>query len=149
MSSQKYASPLVLKPKTSIIFYSVFFIAHLGAMASVLSLNWHWAWKIILLIILFVSLATTLKKGGVGAIRSMTWKDGPDWAIEFRNNTHYETQLLPSSFVSPWLVVLNFKKTEEQPRRSVTLFRDALDGESFRRLRVRLGMEGTGKEVSH
>lgn len=98
------------------------------------------------MLVLLVSMIFTIKRGGVGAIDSMTWKEGTDWVIEFKNGYRYETQLLPSSFVSPWLVVLNFECTDEQPRRSVTLFRDALDDESFRRLRVRLGMEGTGKE---
>lgn len=146
MSSPRYASPLVLRLKTSYIFIAVFCIAYFGAMMSVLLLNWYWGWKATLLVALLVGMILTLQKGGVRAIRTMTWKEGKDWVIEFKNNTQYETQLLPSSFVSPWLVVLNFKKTDEQPRRSVTLFRDTLDGESFRRLRVRLNVDGTGKE---
>jgi len=146
MSSPRYASPLVLKPKTSRIFISVFIIAYIGAMASVLTLNWYWVWKVLLLVAVLISMILTLTKAGVGAIETLTWKEGSDWVIEFKNGVQYETQLLPSSFVSPWLVVLDFKRTDEQPRRSATLFRDALDGESFRRLQVRLDIDGTGRE---
>jgi len=121
----------------------------LGAMISILTLDWHWVLKIILFVVLLVSMVLTLRKGGPGNVKFMTWKEGPEWVIELKDNKQYKTQLLPSSFVSPWLVVLNFKRADEQPRRSVTLFRDALDGESFRRLRVRLELEGTGKDVSH
>ena len=74
----------------------------------------------------------------------MTWKDSGEWVLELEDDTHYETRLLPSSYASPWLVVLNFDRAEASNKRSVTLFRDALDQELFRQLRVRLGMEGIG-----
>lgn len=141
MSSPKFASPLVLSPRTSVVFIAVFAVAYLGAMIVVLPLTWYWMWKAILLAVLLLSMVITLKRGGVGDLRSLTWKDGAEWVIEFKNGKRYETCLLPSTFISPWLVVLNFGAVDGQPRRSITLFRDSLDGESFRRLRVRLNVE--------
>jgi toxin CptA len=141
MSSPKYASPLYLKPETSRIFVALFLTGHLGAMASVLLLNFSWELKAALLIILAISLVVVLRGRGIGNVSSLTWKDGGEWALKLDNGTEYETQLLPSSYVNPWLVVLNFHKAENNRGRSVTLFRDALDPESFRRLRVRLGVE--------
>lgn len=115
-------------------------------MLVVFPLTWYWAWKAALLAVLLISMVITLQRGGVGAIKSLTWKNEAEWVIEFKNGIQYESQLLPSSFVSPWLVVLNFKRVSGHPRLSVTLFRDALDGESFRRLRVRVGIEGADRE---
>ena len=146
MSSPKYASPLVLKPRTSGTFITVFAVAYLGAMLVVFPLTWYWAWKAALLAVLLISMVITLQRGGVGAIKSLTWKDEAEWIIEFKNGEQYETQLLPSTFMSSWLVVLYFTASEGQPRRSITLIRDALDAESFRRLRVRLNIDKTGSE---
>ncbi len=142
MSSPKYASPLILKPETSRVFIGLFAIAHLGALAVVLPLNFSWVIKISLLTLVAVSMFVVLRGKGFANVNILTWKEGSEWVLELNDGTQYETYLLPSSYVSPWLVVLNFSKAENQRGRSVTLFRDALDEESFRRLRVRLRMDG-------
>ena len=142
MSSTKYASPLILKPETSRVFSGLFAFAHLGALAVVLPLNFSWAIKISLLSLVAVSMFVVLRGKGLANANILTWKEGGEWVLELSDGTQYETYLLPSSYVSPWLVVLNFSKAENQRGRSVTLFRDALDEETFRRLRVRLGMGG-------
>ena len=142
MSSPKYASPLILKPETSRVFIGLFAIAHLGALAVVLPLNLSWVIKISLLSLVAVSMFVVLRGKGFSNVNILTWKEGGEWVLELNDGTQYETCLLPSSYVSPWLVVLNFSKAENQRGRSVTLFRDALDEETFRRLRVRLGMGG-------
>jgi hypothetical protein len=142
MSSQKYASPLILKPETSRVFIGLFAIAHLGALAVVLPLNLSWVIKISLLSLVAVSMFVVLRGKGFSNVNILTWKEGGEWVLELSDGTQYETYLLPSSYVSPWLVVLNFSKAENQRGRSVTLFRDALDEESFRRLRVRLRIDG-------
>lgn len=142
MSSPKYASPLILKPETSRVFIGLFAIAHLGALAVVLPLNLSWVIKISLLSLVAVSMFVVLRGKGFSNVNILTWKEGGEWVLELSDGTQYETYLLPSSYVSPWLVVLNFSKAENQRGRSVTLFRDALDEESFRRLRVRLRIDG-------
>jgi len=141
MSSPKYASPLVLKPETSRVFVGVFLAAHLGAVLAVLPLDLPLEIKIGLLAILAISMFVVLRSKGLANVKNLTWKEGNEWVLELGDGSQYETHLLPSSYVSPWLVVLNFEKTNESKKRSVTLFRDALDPESFRRLRVRLGIE--------
>ena len=146
MSSQKYASPLVLKPETSRVFVGIFSAAHLGASLAVLPLDLSLEIKISLMAILVISLFVVLRSKGLANVTTLTWKEGNEWVLELRNGSQYETHLLPSSYVSPWLVVLNFSKAENHRSRSVTLFRDALDDESFRRLRVRLGIEKTDEQ---
>ena len=143
MSSPKYASPLVLQPKTSRLLICLVMVAHVGAMLIVVLVNLYWALKLVLLVVLAVSLVFFLRGKGLGNLSSLTWKDGGEWVLELDGDKQYEMQLLPSSYVSPWLVVLNFRAAEEHKGKSVVLFRDALDPESFRRLRVRLGVEKT------
>jgi len=142
MSSPKYASPLILKPETSRVFTGLFAVAHLGAMAVVLPLNFSWVIKISLLSLVVVSMFVVLRGKGFANVNVLTWKEGSEWVLELNDGTQIETYLLPSTYVSTWLVVLNFSKAENQRSRSVTLFRDSLDQESFRRLRVRLRMDG-------
>lgn len=142
MSSPKYASPLILKPETSQVFVGLFTAAHLGAIAVVLSLNFSWIIIISLLTLVVISMVVVLRSKGFGNISILTWKEGGEWVLELNNGEQYETYLLPSSYVSRWLVVLNFRKSEDQRSRSVTLFRDALGEKVFRRLRVRLRMDG-------
>ena len=83
-----------------------------------------------------------LRGKGLANIDTLTWKESDEWVLGFRDGTQAETHLLPSSYASTWLVVLNFNKAENRRAQSVVLFRDAFDEESFRRLRVRLGMDG-------
>jgi len=144
MSSPKYASPLVLKPVASRYFTGLFLTGHLGAMMVVLPLSFAAGVKITILIILLVSLLVVMRSRGLSSVKTLTWKESGDWVLVLADDTQYETRLMPSSYVSPWLVVLNFDRVAASKRRSATLFRDALDQESFRQLRVRLGMEGTG-----
>jgi hypothetical protein len=120
----------------------LFTVAHLGAMTAVLSLNLSWEIKFSLLILLAISMFAVLRGKGLASVDNLTWKESDEWVLALRDGSQYETQLLPSTYVSPWLVVLNFGKAENQRARSVTLFRDALDEETFRRLRVRLGLDG-------
>lgn len=115
--------------------------AHLGAVIAVLLLGLSLEIKISLLAILAISMFVVLRSKGLANVNNMTWKEGGEWVLELNDGTQYETYLLPSSYISPWLVVLNFNKVENQRNRSITLFRDALDPESFRRLRVRMGVE--------
>lgn len=146
MSSKKYASPLVLEPDPSRIYLALMLFMHLGAMAVVIPLNLYWMIKIVLWTVLLVSLVFVVRKQGMGDMQSLTWKEGNDWLMHLKDGTKIEAQLLPSTYVSPWLVVLNFRKIEDRGNRSVTLFRDALEKELFRKLRVRLALEKVGDE---
>ncbi|MET0065476.1 MAG: protein YgfX [Candidatus Thiodiazotropha sp.] len=50
-----------------------------------------------------------------------------------------KARLRGDSFVSPWLIVLRFDLPQGQGRPSLVLFRDALDQDRMRRLRIILG----------
>lgn len=63
-----------------------------------------------------------------------------DCRCEFRTRSGavQEAQLLGSSFVAPWLTVLNLKTADSRLARHVVIVADAADSEIFRKLRVRL-----------
>lgn len=59
----------------------------------------------------------------------------------------YPVELLPNCFLSPWLVVMNFKG--DSGRYTVVLPADSLDHESHRRLRVRVRMTQMTRKEHH
>lgn len=58
--------------------------------------------------------------------------------LETRSWARKEYKLLASSFVAPYLTVLNFKPAGECFVKSVVILPDSIDAEDFRRLRVLL-----------
>lgn len=57
-------------------------------------------------------------------------------ALQTRSGAWLEANLLPSSFVAPYLTVLNLRVEGHRFPGYVTIFPDAVDGDDFRRLRV-------------
>jgi hypothetical protein len=58
------------------------------------------------------------------------------WYLESKNGKRTSALQLRSCFVTPSLLILNFKGDSIWPYKTVTLFVDALETEKFRKLRV-------------
>jgi toxin CptA len=58
--------------------------------------------------------------------------------LVLRNGRHVPCEMARDSLVTPWLVILNVKLIEQRAARSLVLPPDAMDAQSFRRLRVAL-----------
>ena len=149
MSSKRFAAPLRLEPRPSRWLLAVLLIDHLGAVAALWPLSLlPTPLRVLLTLLILLSLIWTLRRqgwlGSVPAIRRLTWQADGDWLLESGRGENLEAGLLPSSYVHPWLVVLNLHVEGERLTRSLTLWRDSLDPQSFRQLRARLKLEGTG-----
>jgi toxin CptA len=70
-----------------------------------------------------------------------TWQQDGDWVLTLASGREVPARLLPSSYVSPALVVLNLR-VDWWLVRSLVLPRDALDADLHRRLRARLRLAG-------
>lgn len=68
---------------------------------------------------------------------------GDEWDVRQTNGKRLTVELLDSTFVSVWLVVLNFRVHGEKRPRSVVIVPGATDSSTFRRLNVRLRRLGT------
>ena len=68
-----------------------------------------------------------------------------EWQLMTRDGGRYATTILPSSFVTPCLTILNCSLTDRLLQYHIVILPDALDAESFRRLRVwlRWGYQGS------
>jgi len=71
------------------------------------------------------------------AIQRIEWDADGEWRLFLINGESQVVQLCPSSYVQPWIVILNFS-TGRFTTRSLLLIPDAVDQNLLRRLRVRL-----------
>ena len=75
---------------------------------------------------------------GRRALSRLTWHaDGPKWTVESAAGGAVDAALLPSTRVTRFGVVLNFRLADGR-RRSRVLLGDELDADTLRRLRLRL-----------
>lgn len=73
---------------------------------------------------------------------ALLWDRDGNW-FWVQESAWRRVELLGDSYLSPGLVVLVFRQSRWR-RRHVVLFRDSLDTVTFRRLKVRLKIEGLG-----
>lgn len=82
-----------------------------------------------------------IRHEGRRAVRRLVWQADGSWLLEDTGRQMHAAQLLPSSYLHPRLVLLNFRLEDSGRRRNVLLLTDSLDPECLRRLRVRLRVE--------
>ncbi len=68
------------------------------------------------------------------------------WQLTLGNGARLQAQLLPDSFVKPWLMILNFKTTTYGPVKHLVLFADSLEKPMVRKLRIYLRQSGANRE---
>ena len=73
-------------------------------------------------------------------LRKLQWKSDGSWLIRQRN-VNYAANMLPGSVVTACFASLNFK-LENSKTLNVFVFKDNINAEKFRQLRVRLKVEG-------
>jgi len=151
MWSEKYANPLQIELKPSKIALGVTLIVHLGAVVALLLSSISIAIKSLGMLLIVSSTLYSLSRIGwtrhfklslrwVPIFKSVCWRD-EFWYLRVDNGTEYIAQLLPSSYVSRWLVVVNLRVTDlpwHSRNVSLLFLPDNIDKELFRRLRIRL-----------
>lgn len=149
MSSTKYVQPLRLNPKPSRILITLLTVGHLGAVAVLFPLDLPLVIKITAAVVLLVSLIIAVRKQpgrtGEGGVQTLIWKADGDWVLGTAEGESLNATLHESTYVHPWLVVLNFRQENKRGLLSFTLAPDTLDRETFRELRVRLKVSGNLK----
>ncbi len=80
--------------------------------------------------------AHVLRRGG-SALAAVELDSVAGWSLYTSEGVVKNASLHPSSFIRPWLMVLNFSVGRFRSR-TMILSPDAVDGDSLRRLRVQL-----------
>jgi hypothetical protein len=74
---------------------------------------------------------------------------GDEIVLLLRSGSHVPGRISPDSLVTPYLVILNVILGEQRSRvRSVLILADAMEADSFRRLRVALRWSGRSDQVA-
>jgi len=136
---------LRLRPQKSATLLTFTLAVHAGAMGMVLFLPLEFWLQFLVLLAVAVSLLqatrTHLLRSSDSAIKSAQWDSAGEWTLFLANGDEPAAQLKASSYLQPWLVVLNFS-TSRFRRHTLILLPDAIDPERLRRLRVRLRLLG-------
>lgn len=137
-------APLTLRPGVSRRLTVLVWTVHLAALPVLLPLPLPFWAKGGLLLGLAVSLyhshRTHIARAAPRAIREAIWDETGAWRLSLAGGDLVRADLLPDSYVSLSLVVLNFR-TRERRRMGLILPADALPPHYLRRLRVRLKLE--------
>ncbi len=148
MSLSGYAPTLCLERRPSLTLAGMLLVLHGTAVGVVWVLELPvWA-QIALTLGIGSSLLYALTEQALlrsrRAVKRLVWEKTGDWTLE-RDGAQLRAHLLGSSFVHPRLVILNFNLSGQRTC-SVVIPWDGVDSQTFRRLRVRLGLDGVTVE---
>ena len=147
MASHREQPPLLIQPRFSRRLAAFVALAHLLAVAAILTLPGA-PWLLLLIPVglsLGYQVHVRVLCRAPWSIVSATWQADGTWTIVFLSGAQTEARIAPSTFVSVPLVVLNLRRGHFRCW-ALPLFADALDSEQLRRLRQRLRIEGAGRE---
>ncbi len=133
---------LVIRLKPSIRLAVILSFAHFAAIGMLWPLALPMAVKLIGTIIFAISLFYYLRYYALlrspGSIVTFDLSEEMTCTLETRRGDRIACTLLGSSFVAPYLTVLNLKPSGRFFTRSVVILADGIDVEQFRQLRVLL-----------
>lgn len=145
MSSRRYAAPLHLEPGPSVWLERVLLLAHGLALLCVLLVQGSppWIWPLGLLIVLSAVqlIGKHARLAHPASLAALLWDAQGQWTLRLRDGREFDARLLGDSLLTARLVILNFAASRFR-RVSLVIPPDRLDAETFRRLRVRLRIEG-------
>ena len=146
MSSNSFESTVDLAPRHSLIALKLIFLLHVGPVV-LLPFAMEQGMPMLVILGLFMLSWLALRRHpvfgyGPKALTRLTWhapnEQGGQWTLHDSRGS-YEAELLPSSYVHPRLLVLNFR-LKNGTRRTRALLGDELEAEPLRRLRARLSV---------
>lgn len=146
-SSRKYATPLAFTVNPSriatLLYVAIAFLTCLLVLFLPLSAGWCVLLFILVVFWTVFILAAEWRYLAKFSVKKIEWKNDNEWSLEFTDNQRCEARLLGNSVSLPFLIILNFKLVEGWRSQSVSLYKDSIDADVFRRLRVRLKIQST------
>ncbi len=136
-------APLRLRPGVSVQLMLYVWAIHLSALPGLMSVPLS-PWLKVCMGVLLVSSLFRIHRRHIGrqspqAIEEAIWDEQGTWRLRLASGDTLEADLLPDSFVTLSLVLLNFRV--DRFHRSLILAPGALDRDTLRRLRVRLKLD--------
>ena len=141
MSSPDFSTSLDLSLRPSVRAVLVLSVLHIGAIA-LMVLAGPPKWAGVLMALLFLTSWFSLRRHAVfgfgpNALTRLIGHAEGGWTVETAGGQREDAELLGSSLVQSWIMVLNFR-LKDGSRRSRAVVGDELDADMLRRLRARL-----------
>lgn len=115
-------------------------LVHLVAAGSLWPLALSWSSKMIIVVVLVISLIHYLRQDALltanNAVVALELSDEMQCMLITYSGKSIACAVLGSTFVAPYLVILNLKPVEKFFMCSVVILSDSIDAEEFRQLRV-------------
>jgi hypothetical protein len=143
--SKKFAVTQTFKIGQSPFFIKWLFIIHAIAILAVLTIVLTTVYKIVLVVAILVSLTVYLKKENSFKRLILRHVEVSGWEIASFENQFSSIQLLPSSVLTQYLIVLHYK-IQNKKKRAIIICNDTMTNGNYRKLLVALKISGLSKD---
>lgn len=121
-------------------------ITHALAIFAGLANSLFWFYKLIALIVVGCSLFVYLRRYHYQfQPYQLKYNEDSVWSVAITDNDFQTMQILPSSVITTWLIVLHFR-LENGKRQDLVILNDALNQQDYRSLAVSLKIAGLSQE---
>jgi hypothetical protein len=142
MSPQKYATPLQITLTPSRRLAILFALMVFGALFLPFTVPLHWLLRLLIVAgIATITYSSYKSHFGARRIVGLLWDEEGEWKLTCADGTEHRGTLRGDSVIASGVMLLNYNVGSRVI--STVLFPDVSDGETLRRLRVRLQLEGT------
>lgn len=143
---KKYATTQIYKVYRSHSVIVGFCLLHSIAFAAVFLSTIALLYKIIIAGLVVISLLFYLKQEIKFSGLHIRYGSVFGWEIAYSENHFQSILILPSTVLTPYIVVLHFKQ-QNTKKQTILICRDALKKDEFRKLMVELKISGLQKDV--
>lgn len=137
-----------LKLRRSYRLASLLAIAHAAAGGALLSCDVLLDVRLILACAVALSFVVSVRRAALlntrDSIVALEWSEDGGVNFQTRDGIWHSARLLPTTFVTAPLTIINLRAADRPRVRHVVLMADSADGDAYRRLRVRLQWDRTG-----
>jgi hypothetical protein len=120
------------------------FVLHAIAIIAALTNALTTSYKIILVIAILVSLIVYLKRENNVKGLTLRHAEVSGWEITSLENQFSSIQVLPSTVITQYLIVLHYK-IQNQKKRAIIICKDTMTNDNYRKLLVALKISGLSK----
>jgi len=125
--------------------------AHIGAGATVLYVLESTSWAVAVCSVIAIEGCWVIGRHALlrfdGAVVGLDLPDGDGCVLRLGDRDVITGRIAPSTYVTPWLIVLHVRRTDGRGQRRVVIWRDSVAPAELRRLRVRLRWAWSGTQV--
>ena len=141
----KYAITQTFKIKSSSLLIKCLVVLHVMAVFAAIFNTLELSYKIIIIALVIISLWRYVKREVAAKAFSIRFSSISGWEVAMLDDSFDAIEILPTTVITPYLIVLNFKMPDKQ-KHIVLIVKDALTDNEYRQLKVQLRISGLQKE---